>query len=231
MSRGLPDPIWTDRASICVACGYSLEGLPAPGACPECGSAYDARQLILAGVPNSNSGSSIPRRLAWAAVVVIGVAHTLLWPVQLALNWTVLVAVTAGLAGAVAYLLVTGPRDRGGTERFVVTPAGIWRTPPSANLTETGRGSALVPWEGADGVESKRISAVWRRLRIGHRSGGRLGRVVFDAGIRCPDARVGEVLATIEQCMWRGRAVGGSEPPRHGGAVSGPLPPQGQTVR
>jgi hypothetical protein len=34
---------------VCPVCGYSLQGLPGEGICPECGNAYDSSQLILYG--------------------------------------------------------------------------------------------------------------------------------------------------------------------------------------
>jgi rubrerythrin len=30
----------------CPRCGYSLEGLPLGGNCPECGATYDKRQIV-----------------------------------------------------------------------------------------------------------------------------------------------------------------------------------------
>jgi len=55
----LPDPQWSQAASICIACGYSLSGLSATGKCPECGASYEAFQLVLAGIPR-RSGSGGP---------------------------------------------------------------------------------------------------------------------------------------------------------------------------
>ena len=43
---GSDDPL---RLVICPACGYSLEGLPAEGLCPECGGRYDQSAVILHG--------------------------------------------------------------------------------------------------------------------------------------------------------------------------------------
>jgi len=34
---------------VCPICGYSLEGLPGEGICPECGNRYDSSELILHG--------------------------------------------------------------------------------------------------------------------------------------------------------------------------------------
>jgi hypothetical protein len=51
---------------VCPICGYSLQGAPAEGICPECGNAYDASVLIVHGWAcgqHANVANSRGRRL------------------------------------------------------------------------------------------------------------------------------------------------------------------------
>ena len=51
---------------LCPECGYSLEGLPTEGTCPECGGAYDQRAIILHGWgcgSHADLGNAAPARL------------------------------------------------------------------------------------------------------------------------------------------------------------------------
>lgn len=217
--KTLPDPRWDATSKFCAACGYSLDGLGEAGACPECGTRYSAFQLVLAGVPNRKSNRFTPRSLAWGVVVVGWMLHAYGWGLEMLFSrWLVLV-VTAALAAGLIWLIATGKRERQGLERFIVTPTGIQRVPFKFDAGSDGFDAVFIPWDGADGVELRRISNVWRRLRIGTRHGARLRRIVFDAGIRCPDSMAAQVQALIAQ------ALAGEVPAADLAGASGTTPP------
>lgn len=208
----LPDPAWTEGASMCVGCGYSLDGLAAPGVCPECGAPFEARQLVLAGVPNSMKSGSAWRRGAWAVLIVLLVVHSQSWMFSIRLGWWVPLAVLAMIVAGVVGLLVTGPRERGGTERFVITPAGITRVATKLQAGASSVDSIFIPWGKADAVHLKRVSPFWKRLRVGTVSGSTIAGIQFDAGIRCPDKDVDLVVGTIQGHLNSRRCAGCGNP-------------------
>jgi hypothetical protein len=212
-ARGaLPDPAWTEGASICVGCGYSLDGLAAPGICPECGAPFEARQLVLAGVPNSMKAGSAWRRAAWAVLIVLLGVHSQSWILTFRLGWWVPLVILAMLVAGVVGLLMTGPRERGGTERFVITAAGITRVATKLQAGASSIDSIFIPWGKADGVHLKRVSPFWKRLRVGTVSGRTITEIRFDAGIRCPDKDVDLVVGTIQGHLNSRRCAGCGNP-------------------
>ncbi len=209
----LPDPIWTDAASVCLGCGYSLSGLACPGQCPECGVRFSGRQLILAGIA-IRAGGAPGRRAAWIALLLVGGLFSQLWlPLMFWAPWLIL-AISAALIGAVIYMLRTGPRDRHGTERFVVSPGGIARVAMTFEPAAAKLDSVFIPWEPAQAFEITRVSSVWRRLRVRrYEPDGTAAAVAFDAGFRCPDAAEGMVRAAIAECLTEHRRVPGPTRP------------------
>jgi hypothetical protein len=65
------DPL---RLSECPTCRYSLQGLPAEGVCPECGSPYDQATVVLYGwargeratLSNSGTAAAVAQTAFWA---------------------------------------------------------------------------------------------------------------------------------------------------------------------
>lgn len=205
-SQPLPDPQAGPPSALCASCGYSLAGLAAPGTCPECASPFSESSLVLAGVPNRSSSQRSPRAIAWGAVIVGFALLAYTFPLLVMISGWLFLAALAGLAGTFVWLLATSRRERQGKERFIITPAGIQRVPFNFDPASTRLDSLFLPWNGADTVELTRVSAFWRRLRIGKAVAGRIDRPLLDAGIRCPDAMAPQVLHAIQESL-RGHAI------------------------
>ena len=186
-----------DRA--CLRCGYSLAGLPDAGGCPECGERFAEQSLILAGMPKAVTSGG--RRAAWAALIVTAVVIIQFW--FLIPGWVLLVMGLCVLFGLPA-MLVTSTRERTGVERFIVSPGGICRIPfkvPKARKApQTGAVDALfIPWGTSNAVRIKRVGPFWKRVQVGRISpSGVFKDVVFEAGVRCPDASAELVRATVQ---------------------------------
>jgi len=188
-----------------------------PGVCPECGVPFESTQLVLAGVPNRMKSSSTLRRAVWIVVMVAMIVHWQTWILQIRYGWWMPLAILGILGLAVVWLLLTGPRERKGTERFVVTSAGITRVVPNAAPGDLSLGSQFIPWGRSDAVVVTRISPFWKRVRIGRKAGRTLRDVAFDAGIRCPDGVDREVIGTIRAHLAAAPRPAADEPnPRTG---------------
>lgn len=211
----LPGPMLTEAATLCVSCGYSLDGLQAPGQCPECSAHFESRQLVLCGVPNRRSGGSWWRRLAWGLVIGSGLLLSQIGVLLFMVHWIVLVVYILAVIGGAAALLISGPRERRGTERFVVSPGGISRVAMDAGKDGTRMDSVFIPWSSGAVLHIQAISNVWVRIRIGTRPDRRgiPSDLDFDAGVRCPAASLERVRTWIESCI-RGDASAREVVPR-----------------
>ena len=186
------------RPEHCLSCGYSLEGLPAPGACPECGLEFygGISSIRIAGVAKRGPGPKW-RKPVW---VVLFIA-TFLWVQGIGVMWMTgmlwlsLLLFAAIVAGMVA-MGVTAKQGSVGSEYFSITEAGFGRIPTGekARLTE------FVPWgEGTPAVRIERVGKYWAKIHLVRKTTDAKPEVLLDAGFRCP----AEDLLVVEQLIVR----------------------------
>ncbi len=106
---------------ICPRCGYSLTGLPAEHACPECGGRYDRMTAIWR------------QRSNWAAIVP-------------AIVWLVLLVGLLAMKGVEFLNNRGGPLGRGPAIAWlVVGPFVLWRAVRELNVRRAGLFVACLP--------------------------------------------------------------------------------------
>lgn len=182
MTTHLPDPALGEAARECQRCAYSLDGMGDRGRCPECGLPFDPAEhiLVLHGVARSQE-SAVWRRIVWIFLIIAWLFVPQFLIILIARRPVfALVLALAMIAGVLAMVLTGRSRSRG-TERFILSPAGLGRAPVgSSNRAE------FAAWDGPIRTELKRVGTMWSKLRI---VGLRDGRhtVHLDAGIRCRD--------------------------------------------
>ncbi|MGV6814937.1 MAG: hypothetical protein ACWA5W_08020 [Phycisphaerales bacterium] len=159
----LPFPMLVDLGNeACCRCGYLLEGIGAPGVCPECGLGFDdgVSALKIHGVPKVVGGARW-RKVVWVLIAVgafVFVQGMILWikyPL-LALGW---LGVIVGSSVAMA---MTNTQRQTGTEVIVFSRFGIahWpmkrkkkprkRTKKSKELILDGDGEWIDDLEGVE---------------------------------------------------------------------------------
>lgn len=206
--KTLPNPEWTGHSVICIGCEYSLAGLVAPGICPECSTPFDKDQVLLHGVIYSHGGSPA-RRLSWLTYLAFAVPYV--W-----FGWAMVIPF-AGLWGSLvgfgivvawgAVLLITNPRDRKGTQRFVIGRSGIATLPGTAQTDTTTLHASLIPWDAVASIQLQRISSNWKRLRVRPSARGSHVRHRLIAGFRCGDEDAARIQQMIDELSHQQRTV------------------------
>ncbi len=143
----------------------------------------------MTGIARGVSTISLGRKFLWVLVVAGGWLGPNWLPMFFVMRTGIAVAGTLTLGalwlGIVIYLLLTGKRERRGTEQFLFA-AGGFGSCTGLDPTDTVEAS-LTSWNRVNAVRLDRKGPQWHRLRIGYADhpAGPLRRVVLDAGVRC----------------------------------------------
>lgn len=129
-----------DRLTTCPRCDYSLEGLPAAHACPECGLRYDEHSFVH--VERRGRGVAVGFAV-WISLFQLGKEVIRFQKGAGSFDWSAL-AIAVGVWALCGWYIV---RTRRGALRIAVLPEGILLHAPP-------RRPQLVRWSLIDAVEA-----------------------------------------------------------------------------
>lgn len=191
-------PRLAQRPEDCLACGYPLDGIPAPGACPECGCGFDDGYSVIefSGVARRDS-QPVWRRGVWillaagafllAQIVGILIIKGMVWVALL-----VLAAIIAGTMG----MALTARQKSTGSERFSITPNGMGR----AVIGQRDDACRFIAFDAPPPTaQIERIGQYWARIKLQRIQPNDKPQILLDAGFRCPS----EDLLVLEQLIER----------------------------
>ena len=211
-TQHLPFPQLVELFPDCLSCGYSLEGIPVPGNCPECGLMIDPPPsvLLVRGVAKSSGGPRW-RRVVWILIAVFGFIYSqLLGLIVFAYPWIGFILFLA-LIAALSAMLVTGKQKKKGTELFVFNRSGFSRWTKGSHPTTR----IFSPWQGVKrGAKIKRISTVWASLKLVSVNDDGKHRVDFECGFRCRDHDI-PIIQQIMDAFTDGLLLDEIEFPEH----------------
>ena len=201
----LPFPRLLEKPEACLGCGYPLEGIPAPGSCPECGMEFYDRfsGIQIAGVAKKSGGPAW-RRAVWIVIAIISFLYfNVIGVLIFTLPWMALVIFLAIVAGVNA-MIFTSPNKKGaGSEYFIFVQNGFSRWP-------TGTKNAVREFRAWDGVNPcvfvKPVSRVWGSIKIVQFDERGKREVVLSGGFRCRTEQLPLVEQSIEMLM-RGESI------------------------
>lgn len=191
----LHSPFLRDRFEHCLQCGYSLEGIPVPGHCPECGlPILEGRtSLCISGVARGSSGP-VWRKVVWVFIGIYGFLYSQLFGIAIiSFPWFALIGFAILIVPLLA-MAFTGKQKKRGTELFVFTHDGFSRWTAGSDPTTR----FFTQWVGVKrGVQISRVSSVWAKFEIVAVDEQGKHTRPLRGGFRCPQ----EDIEIIEQVL------------------------------
>lgn len=202
----LPFAQLVPRLPHCLRCGYPLVGIGAPGACPECGLAFEdgPSVLVLTGVARTASGPAW-RKASWVGLGVLGfltIQGAALF--ILFAPWIGALMFLTFVVGVVA-LIITTRQKKSGTEHFVFTHQGLSRW----TLGSDPATREFSVWSGHQRRATiTRVSPVWASIKIVCVKEDGKPRRMLVGGFRCRQEDIGMVESVLN-AMLLGEPIGG----------------------
>ncbi|MFG0299688.1 MAG: hypothetical protein ACF8K1_08840 [Phycisphaerales bacterium JB047] len=195
----LPFARLVPRLPHCLRCGYPLEGIGAPGACPECGLAFEdgLSALMLTGVARTASGPAW-RKASWVGLGVLGFL-TLQGAALLILfaPWLGALMLVTFIVGVNAMIMTTRQK-KSGTEHFVFTHEGLSRWTLGSDPTTR----VFVEWSGSQRRATvRRVSPVWASIRIVAANEEGKAKQLLVGGFRCREEDGGLIEGVLNAML------------------------------
>ncbi len=200
----LPFPALDERLDECLGCGYPLDGIPAPGVCPECGVGFEdgISVLTIAGVAKGLAGP-VWRKFAWVCIGIVAFLYSQLWVLMLQGIPLVALMVLLGLIASTAGMALTGKQKKLGSEIFAITTSGFSRwtvgSDPSTRM--------FTRWDGIKPVAIvKRVSNVWASVKLVDFDDQGKRFIMLESGFRCPAVDLDLIESTLNKLV-RGESI------------------------
>jgi hypothetical protein len=180
----LPFPRLVERPEDCLGCGYPLEGIPAPGLCPECGLPFEhgLSGLQIAGVAKKSAGPSW-RRAVWLLIAIVAFLYSQIMVLLFMSDPIIALGVLGAIGAGALGMALTSPNKKGtGSEYFTFVQGGFSRWPigsgPEVREFRT--------WDGVNpGVILKPVSRVWASMSVVQFDERGKREVLLSGGFRC----------------------------------------------
>lgn len=177
-------PRVVERPEDCLGCGYPLEGIPAPGLCPECGLPFEhgLSGLQIAGVAKQSSGPAW-RRAVWIVIAIVAFLYGNLVTLLFMGSPMIALVILAALIASVVGMALTSPSKKGtGSEYFTFVQGGFSRWPIGADPSVR----EFRAWDGVNpGVTLKPVSRVWASMSVVQFDERGKREVLLSGGFRC----------------------------------------------
>ncbi len=201
----LPFPRVVERPEDCLGCGYSLEGIPAPGSCPECGLPFEhgLSGLQIAGVAKKSAGPAW-RRAVWIVIAIVAFLYGNLIAILFINSPIIALVILAALIAGVVGMALTSPSKKGvGSEFFTFVQGGFSRWPVGADPSVREFRS----WDGVNpGVTLKPVSRVWASMSVVQFDERGKREVLLSGGFRCQQIDLQMVGEALEKLV-RGESI------------------------